>query len=140
MNYKKINQGFIVRLNTGEELLESLEKFILENKIKSGWINGIGGVQKATVGYFNTKRQKYVFRAIKDPVEVVSMQGNISWIGENLPIIHLHGVITNMQNKARGGHINKLVVGATLEIIIQTFDQEIYRKPNKDVGLPLLDL
>ena len=55
MKFIQNNNDYIIRLETGEELLAQLTGFCAEHDIKSGYIiNGIGGVQRATVGYYNT--------------------------------------------------------------------------------------
>ena len=56
MKYKQITDEYLIRLEKGEEIVASLTGFCAEHDIKSGWVTGIGGVQRASVGYFNTKR------------------------------------------------------------------------------------
>jgi predicted DNA-binding protein with PD1-like motif len=138
MKYKEIKDGYLLRLETGENVNDQLEQFIVDKEIRGAFIQGIGGVQKATVGYYNLKRKKYIFRAVKNAVELVSLQGNIAWF-ETQPIIHMHAVITNMQNKAYGGHVKNIIVGATVEVRIILSD-ELIRTPDAEAGLPLLDV
>ncbi|MBP6880497.1 DUF296 domain-containing protein [Candidatus Saccharibacteria bacterium] len=136
MRYKEINDGFLLRLETGENINDQLEQFIVEREIHGAFIGGIGGVQSATVGYYNLKRKKYIFRSVKNAVELVNLQGNVAWLDAQ-PIIHMHAVVTNTQNKAFGGHVKKIIVGATVEIRI-TLTNALSRIPDADTGLPLL--
>jgi len=138
MKIKQIESSYIIRLEIGEELAESLEKFVREYDIKGGWITGLGGATKAQIGYYNLNRKKYVFRAIKDVRELVSLTGNISRIGDEVAL-HLHGVVTDSNNRPRGGHIKSLTVGGTCEVRIDILP-EMNRKVDPDIGLPLLDL
>ncbi|HIA91999.1 TPA: DNA-binding protein [Candidatus Saccharibacteria bacterium] len=131
--------GWMIRLELGEELVQKLTEFCEQNSVEAGWISGIGGATKARVGYYNLSRKKYIFRSVKDVRELVSLQGNVSRIGDKVAL-HLHGVVTDSNNKPRGGHINELIVGGTCEVYIQTFDKSLQRQIDPEIGLPLLTL
>lgn len=136
---KELNTGYLVRLEKGEELVEQLTEFVKSNDIQAGWISGLGGVLNVRLGYYHLKRKKYVFRHVKDVVELISLTGNIARIGDE-PALHLHGVVSDRNNKAHGGHIKELIVGGTVEIKIETFKDPLTRKQDEEIGLPLLDL
>lgn len=139
MKYKRIKDEYLVRLEKGEEIVASLTGFCAEHDIKSGWVTGIGGVQRASVGYFNTKRKKYVFRRVKDAAELVSLNGNVSQV-DGLPFLHLHAVISNKNNQAHGGHVHHIIVAATVEIRIVPFSEQISRFDDEESGLKLLEI
>jgi predicted DNA-binding protein with PD1-like motif len=140
MRFIQNNDDFIIRLETGEELLAQLTGFCAEHDIKSGYIvSGIGGVQRAAVGYYNMRKKKYINRRIKDAVELLNLSGNISEL-DSKPFLHLHATVSTMNNKAHGGHVHHIVIGATAEIIIRKIDQPIKRTLDTKVGLNLLDL
>lgn len=129
----------MLRFEKGEELVEQLTKFVDNKNVQAGWLTGLGGVLNVRLGYYHLKRKKYVFRHVKDVVELVSLVGNIaSYEGE--PALHLHGVVSDRNNKAHGGHIKELIVGGTLEIKLDTIDATLDRKLDDEIGLPLLDL
>jgi len=140
MKFIQNNDAYIIRLETGEELLAQLTGFCAEHNIKSGYIaSGLGSVQRATVGYFNQRKKKYIFRRIKDVVELVNLSGNISEI-DSKPFLHLHATVSSMNNKASGGHLHHAIIGATAEIIIRKFDHSLSRKLDQETGLNLLEL
>lgn len=139
MKSLKTNTGYILRLEKDEELYESIERFAKEKKIKGAFLTGLGGLTKAVVGYYNLDRKKYVFRHVKKVKELVSLNGNISMLNSGVAL-HLHGVVSDIRNKAFGGHIKEAVCGGTIEIHITTFDSELNRQPDAEVGLPLLEL
>ncbi len=139
MKFSKNNNEYVIRLGKGEELVATLTGFCAEHDIKSGWITGIGSVEQASVGYFNPKRKKYVYRRIKDAVELANLTGNIAEV-DGLPFLHLHAVVTNKNNQAHGGHVHHIIVGTTAEIRLQVFDQPLVRKPDEESGLKLLEL
>jgi len=131
--------GYLLRLEKGEELVAELGEFVAENDVKAGWITGLGGAVNVRLGYYNLQRQKYIFRHIKNVVELVSLTGNIARVGGE-PALHLHGVVSDRNNKAHGGHIKELIVGGTVEVKIETFDGELTRELDEKIGLPLLQL
>ena len=139
MKSTELTNGYVLRLERGEELIEQLTKFIEDKEIKAGWISGIGGTTKARVGYYNLNRKKYIFRSVKDARELVSLQGNVSLISDQVAL-HLHGVVTDSNNKPRGGHIQELIVGGTCEVKIEVFDKPLTRSIDPEIGLPLLNL
>lgn len=131
--------GYVVRLEKGEELYATLEDFAREQKIKGAFLTGLGGLTQALIGYYNLERKKYVFRHVKGVKELVSLNGNIAKIGDSIAL-HLHGVVSDDRNKSYGGHIKEAICGGTIEIHIVTLDTELTRKPNPEIGLPLLEL
>jgi predicted DNA-binding protein with PD1-like motif len=140
MVVKKLKDGRVLaRLELGEELVKCITDIVREHKIEGAWMNGMGGATVAQIGYFHRQRKKYVFRHVKDVVELVSLSGNVSWVGEE-PVLHLHAIVTDKRNKAYGGHLKRLEVGATCEILITPLGEELTREMDPTVGLPLLKL
>ena len=43
MKSRKVKDGYLLRLEKGELILEELKKFCTEKKISAGWITGLGG-------------------------------------------------------------------------------------------------
>jgi len=139
MKFRKYQDEYLIRLEKGEELVATLTGFCAEHDIKSGWITGIGGVQRASVGYYNLKRKSYIYRRIKDANELISLTGNVSDV-DGLPFLHLHAVVADRNNKAQGGHVHHIIIGATAEIRLVTFDEPLKRELDEDIGLKLLAL
>jgi len=139
MVFQEITGSYLLRLEKGEELVAQLTQFVSNNSIKAGWVTGLGGAANVRLGYYNLQRKKYVFRHVKNVVELVSLTGNIAR-HDGQPALHLHGVVSDRNNKAHGGHIKELIVGGTVEIKIETFDGELTRELDENIGLPLLQL
>lgn len=139
MVHRKLKNGWLLRLEKGEELVAVLNQFCHDQKVEAGWLNGLGGCLKARLGYYNLTRKKYIFRAVKDARELVSLQGTVAMVGDQMAL-HIHGVVTDGHNKAYGGHIKELYVGGTCEVMIQTFEGKLERALDSEIGLPLLQL
>jgi len=138
MQYRKSKNAFLIRLMKGEEIISSLTKFLTAQKISSAYFSGIGAVQKATLGFYNLKKKKYIWRKFSE-CEVVSLIGNVSLLNGK-PFIHAHLVISDNKYSCYGGHLKDAVIGATLEIVLKKLSGKAERKFDREIGLNLLDL
>ena len=139
MQYKKVENGFLLRLEKGEEVTPKLASFIKEQNINSGFIYGLGAILEIELGYYNLEKKEYIWKKFVGAYEIASLTGNISKVDDE-PFIHMHGVFTNKEFISIGGHIKNARVGATCEIYITNFKMEISRKFDKEIALKLLDL
>jgi len=91
-----------VSLERGEDLLEGLGKAVEELQLEGATLQIIGGLQRATVGYFDPEAKEYR-PATTGHVEICSGLGNVS-IRDGRPFIHLHLVVSERDGRAIGGH------------------------------------
>lgn len=131
---KKITQG---RLIKGSDIIEDIKAFLKEKTIQSGIISGIGAVSKVNIGYYDQKERTYKTKAFDEPMEILSLKGNIS-IKDHEPFPHLHGVFSRQDGSCIGGHIfeGTEVFAFEFEIIELTGDAFI-RYYDEDTGLYL---
>ncbi|GEM_PF-332733 len=94
-------------------------------------ISGIGMLKNTTIGYFNGKN--YVKEHIKDPVELVSLQGNIARLQESNEVVcHLHAAVADQNHQLKGGHLMDGEATVVNEIALKKLDGiKIRRKKNK---------
>lgn len=130
----------IIRLEKGERLLESLEKFVQENELPGAWISGLGGAQEVTLGFYDLVKKEYQWQTFEGLREVVSLTCNIAFDESGKPVFHLHGVFGDVKFQTVGGHVKDLVAGATLELFIHRTYKPLRRKSDNGTGLKLLDL
>lgn len=139
MQFRKTQNGFIVRLMKGEEVISSLSSFVEEQKIPGGFVFGLGAFRDATLGYFDSARKEYVKNFFKEDMEFGSLTGSISYV-EGKPFIHAHVVAGGPDAKAYFGHLFSATISATGEFFIMPSDIKIERKADPETGLNLLDL
>ena len=141
MKYKFDGYNWFAVVKKGELLVENLLAFAKENKVKGAWVFAIGACDFAEFGAFNGKTKNYKFKQHNQQLEIVNIQGNLSWDGQE-PIVHLHGTFADENGKTYGGHVKELRVSVTCEIFIHDWfgSDKIERKPDKSIGLNLLDL
>ncbi len=139
MQSKKIQNGFLLRLIKGEEVISSLSSFVEDQKILGGFVLGLGAFKEATLGYFDSAKKEYVKNFFKEDMEFGSLTGSISYV-EGKPFVHAHVVAGGPDAKAYFGHLFSATISATGEFFIIPSDTKIERKADPETGLNLLDL
>lgn len=139
MDLKKIGNKIIVRIDKGEEIIESLKQICKNINLKSGSLSGIGAVNKVTMGLFKTKPKQYHSKELIGDFEITSLSGNISTMNGEV-YLHCHTNISDMEFNTFGGHLNSAIVSSTCEIIIDVIDGEVGRKFSEEIGLNLFKL
>jgi len=137
MDYKRFDNKVVVRIDKGEEIVETLKQVCKNLDIKLGTITGIGATDKAIIGLFDVKTKKYHSTELVGDHEIAPVYGNISTIsGETY--LHLHANLCNAEHKSFGGHLNSAVVSATFEGVIDIIDGKIDREFDENIGLNLI--
>jgi uncharacterized protein len=134
MEFRKEAAHFVIRLEKGEKIMETLNLFLSERQIKGGFFQGIGGVSDAEIGYFDLEKRQYLWKVLKSPMEVVSFMGSISETG-----IHAHICLADSNFILHGGHLKEATVSLTLEVFL-TEMKKIRKKDDPQTGLKLMEL
>lgn len=138
MQFVKTNSNYIIRLEKGEEIIETLKSFCESEKINTAFFNAIGAALSAEIAYYDLPNKKYLTKELNSPHEIVSLNGNVTIVDEK-PFVHAHGVFSNENLECKGGHLKEGVVGATCEIFLTKQDIELKREFDPEIGLKLLD-
>lgn len=139
MKYQRFEQTIIVRMDKGEDIVEQVKNVALKEKIKLASISALGAINEFTVGVFKTKEKKYYANEFKGDFEIVSLTGTINTMNDEY-YSHMHLSAGNDQGQVFGGHLNKAIVSATCEMVIQIINGEVDRYFAEEVGLNLLKL
>jgi len=98
---QRIYQG---SLDKGADILEGLLGVMKQHQISAGIISGIGAVSEARLAYYNSETRIYEEQVFPEPLEIVSLKGNIS-IKDNAAFPHLHAVLSRRDFTPFGGHL-----------------------------------
>ena len=139
MDYKKFGDKVFVRIDKGEEIVETLKQICEKLGIKAGTITGIGATDKAVIGLFDVENKKYHSTELVGDHEIAPIYGNISTMNEEI-YLHLHINLCNAEHKSFGGHLTSAVVSATCECVIDIINGEINREFDENIKLNLLKL
>ena len=139
MKWKKVESGFVLRLERGEEVLTTLTDFVGLQHIQSGTIQGLGAIKDLVLGIFDPEMKEYVKQTLNEDLELGNLTGNISNL-DGKPLLHCHVTVAGTDLKAYTGHLLSAIVSVTGEFFIRPFSEQITRALDKEVGLNLLDL
>lgn len=118
------SRTYLFKLPKGKDLLESLADFCHDNQVKCGVVQVIGSVVNATVGYYDQTKKRYEKQIINEPMELLSLTGNIS-IQDNRPAVHAHVMLSGKDYNVIGGH---LFPGTKIHVC-EAYIQELVGEP-----------
>lgn len=134
MDYKRFGNTIIARIDKGEEILEQLEVISHKENIRLAYVSALGATNDMTVGVFRTEEKKYYANHFTGDMEIVSLTGTVSTMNGSY-YAHLHMSAGDTEGHVFGGHLNRCIISATCEMVIQVIDGEVDREFNKEVGL-----
>lgn len=137
-NFVRTSTGFLMVLHPGDNVLHELEQLALKEKIPSASFTGFGFVHP-TFGFWNADKKDYDPKSFRD-TELASMTGSIAWKADQ-PALHVHGVVTDKNFTAYGGHILALEVSTgSVEITVVVQPQRLTRETDERTGAAVLKL
>lgn len=136
MEYRRFGQTIVARIDKGEEILEQVKAISQKESIRLASVQALGAVGEFTVGVFRTKEKKYLANEFQGDFEIVSLTGTINTM-DGAFYSHLHMSAGNEKGEVFGGHLNRAVVSATCEMLIQVIDGTVDRKFSEEIGLNL---
>ena len=139
MEYRKFPQGYVLRLDPGEEIVSSLTHLVADENIQLASVSAIGAANDVTIGIFNTAEKQYYSQRYQGDYEISALVGSVTR-KEGEPYLHLHITIGNpVTGQVHAGHLTSAVISATLELFLQVWDGQVGRKFSDQVGLNLFE-
>ena len=138
MEYRSFPQGYLVRLDPGEEVVASLSKLVEEKGITLATISALGAAKDVTLGVFDSVNKKYLSQRYQGTYEIAALVGNVTRM-DGAPYLHLHITIANPEGEVRAGHLSACTISATMELFLQVWEGQVGRKFSDTVGLNLLE-
>ena len=139
MEYRKFSQGYVLRLDPGEEIVTSLIRLVEQENVQLGSVSAIGAAGDVTIGIFSTREKQYYSQRYQGDYEISALVGNVTR-REGKPYLHLHITIGNpVTGEVHAGHLTSAVISATLELFLQVWDGQVDRKFSDTVGLNLFE-
>ena len=139
MEYRKYGGGYVLRLDSGDEVVDSLTRLAQKEDIRLASVTGLGAAKDITVGLFSVTEKKFYGKRCEGEYEVSALVGNITR-KDGEPYLHLHITFGNPdKGEAYAGHLTSCVISATAEIFVQVWDGEVDRRFDEEIGLNLLD-
>ncbi len=139
MQYKEISDGWLVRLESGEEIRDGLEELMRREEIGCGFVTGLGAVMDPHLGYYVLEEKRYVQHHFEGEYELVGMTGTLSW-HDGEPFPHVHTMLTGPEFLALGGHCFEATTSATVEMFVRAERSRVDREFDEAIGLHLMQL
>jgi uncharacterized protein len=139
MRWRAIDGRHIVRLESGEPVVDSLVRYLDENGVGFAQLSAAGALSEAEIGFWDPSSRAYRYERLDEQLEVVSFQGNAS-LRDGRPFLHVHVALGRADFSVVGGHLKEARVRPTLEVWLRTEDIDVRRAKDPDTGLDLLDL
>lgn len=136
MEYRRFDDTLLVRLERGEEILEQLARLARTEQIPLASVQGLGAVDRFTVGVYSVDEQVYLSREYSGSYEIVSLTGTVDTMQGQF-YCHLHMSAADGQGTVRGGHLNRATVSATCELVLRCIAGTIDRQKDPATGLNL---
>jgi uncharacterized protein len=128
---------FAVVFDTGDEVIEGLERFARAAGVTGAGFTAIGAFRRATLAFFDLEAREYLEIPVDEQVEVLTLAGNIGR-HDGEPKIHAHGVLGRRDGSTVGGHLLRAEVRPTLEVVVTETPSHLLRVEDEETGLPLI--
>lgn len=130
---------YVLVLDKGDEAFEQITSFAQQNGITGASLTAIGACRGATLGYFDPETLKYRSTRFDEQMELLSLIGDIA-TKDGKPALHAHLVLGRKDSSAIGGHLQKLEVFPTLEIVLTETPAHLRKRIDPQTGLALIAL
>lgn len=137
MNYKKYGEKYVIRLDRGDEIVESIKNLCKKEDIKGAKISGIGAINQVTIGIYELENKKYHEKEFKEDFEITSLMGNVSTYKGDLTL-HLHINLGDRDFNVKGGHLQSAIISVTGEIFLEPIEAILEKEINEDTGIKIL--
>ncbi len=139
MEYRKYPQGYVLRLDPNDEVMDCLTRLAQREDIRLASVTGLGAAKDVTVGLFNVAEKKFYGKHCVGEYAVSALTGNITR-KDGGPYLHVHITIGDpAKGETYAGHLTSCVMSATAEIFVQVWDGEVGRRFDEEIGLNLLE-
>lgn len=140
----RVGRSFVIRLEDGEILHESLESFAREMGIRSAAVIAVGGAgegSRLVVGPSDPDERPVVPMELSLPgVHEIAGTGTIFPNGEGRPVLHMHAACGREWGSLTGCVRRGVVVWQILEVIlIELAGDASVRKLDEGTGFELLE-
>lgn len=143
MQHKLLNDGggqrtFAVVLDSGDEVLKSLQSFVNDQRIRAAQFTAIGALSDVVLKYFDWEAKDYREIRVAEQVEVASLLGDVATGPSGGSALHVHLVVGKRDGTAMTGHLGQAHVRPTLEVVLTESPAHLHKVMDQKTGLALI--
>lgn len=134
MEIAKSGSWVLLRLEHGEDILESFTKIASGESYTMVVTTGLGMISDFELGFFD--EGTYIRQRFDEPHELLSLQGSVSSEGDNR--VHVHASVASREHEAFGGHLLGGKVWMSNEILLLRLEGQRSKRvihPVRKVGV-----
>lgn len=138
MDYRVFGNQIVLRVDRGEEVMETIGMLCEKEGIRLGSIVGLGAADHLVMGLYDVEKQEFSEIKLDKPLEITSIVGNITEM-DGKPYLHIHVNASDAEGHAYGGHLKAVRISGTSEIFITVIDGYVGREKDSitNTGLNL---
>jgi hypothetical protein len=123
----------IYSLRKGVSFIDEVLRIAEAEKITTARVEAIGGVNRLTLGHFDSEKKKHEEHVYEEFLEVACLLGNIT-MKDGKPFLHAHGTFGRKDMSAISGHVISATVFPLLEVVITPTSNKALRKFDEEIG------
>ncbi len=140
MIFSKLGSSrYVLRLEKGDDIVQTLRNFAAEHGIRAGFFEGIGSLNKAKLGHYNFQTKTYKLETFEDDLEIITLSGNIAVMDKQI-IPHAHATLGRRDFSVIGGHLDEDSIANMVEISLEKLPGKLVKARDDEIGLNLLQL
>ena len=129
---------FAVILDSGDEVMRSLQSFVNDQSIHAAQFTAIGALSDVILKYFDWQAKDYLEITVAEQVEVASLVGDVATAPSGEPALHSHLVVGGRDGCAMAGHLGEAHVRPTLEVVLTESPAHLQKVMDRKTGLALI--
>lgn len=130
---------YVLRLESGDDILQSLRDFAGAKKLGASLLEGIGSLNKVKLGHYDFKTKQYKYETFEDDFEILNLSGNISNM-DRKALPHAHVTLGRRDFSVIGGHLDDGSRANMVEIGIWKLPGQLRKAKDEAIGLNVLQL
>ena len=131
MEYKTIKNTVYIRIDKGEDIVQTILSVCKKENILGGYFQGIGACSTATISTYIPEQNDFIDHTISGMIEMISLMGNISTDDMDNPFQHSHAMFSYLKTDGEiaiaAGHLKEAQIGYTGEIVLTPAEEKIGR-------------
>ena len=136
MEYRRFDNTYVIRMERGEEIVEQVRRFAVQEGVKLASVQALGAVDDFEIGVYDVPEKRYHTRRLQGPYEIVSLVGTINTMNGEA-YVHLHLSAGDAEGRVFGGHLLRGVISATVEMVVTLIPGTVDRQHDETLGINL---
>ena len=130
---------YVLRLESGDDILQSLRQFATTKRIGASLLEGIGSLSKVKLGHYDFRTKQYRYETFEDDLEILALSGNIASMNRE-PLPHVHITLGRRDFSVIGGHLDEGSSANMVEIGLLKLPGKLVKAKDTGIGLNVLQL